>query len=59
MSDSHELFRREIIAKDPQLIRRNERQHERWQKDFYQFGREKTASVDTAGLDKIAFLGYN
>lgn len=59
MVKSHELFHQAVIAKDPQLVRRDARQSERWHHDLYQFGREKTAAYDDSGLENVAFLGYN
>ena len=59
MANAHDLFHQAVIAKDPQLVRRDVRQSERWQRDFYQFGREKVSVHDNASLEKIAFLGYN
>jgi hypothetical protein len=59
MANTHELFRQAEIANDPQMIRRKERLAERWNKDFYRFGRENNGSSDQAGLERVAFLGYN
>lgn len=59
MANSHELFLQAVIAKDPQLVRRDARQSERWHRDLYQFGREKTPAYENSGLENIAFLGYN
>ena len=59
MANTHEISLQDEVVKDPETIRRKERLAERWNKDFYQFGRENNGSTEHANLERIAFLGYN
>lgn len=59
MQQTHDLYLRAEIDSDPLTRQKRNRTQARWQKDFYQIGRDKAHRDEEQALQHVAFLGYN